>query len=558
MVDSNPIKLTENQKISVKVKSSKGDFFNTDISLEYGRPPSIQLWLEGEKELKAHPYRDDHRGDYYISDFYDHSFANHAIFKYLFFGKANKNQIKKVYFTFPDLSSYFYQELDYTLDNEINISGNLKIKPLEVRINNLNLSVKIHQRYNLKPNDDHTGFSFKNIMYFSFESDTALSFKDIENLMYESISLLTWVTGYPISPDSIEVSDGDNSAYLYLPVVKKLKKYDVSFPKSFMNKNFLREYFSTICINYFEKKEIFKDIWSRTLPLFDFSGVIEYEVMLFASILDKYFTYQVDKFHKVTSINYSKYISKVDQFFKENDAFKEILAGTDLADTLEAKALFPKKKRLTFIEKKEIYFNHIGDERLKIFINNDDFKKIKAIRDRAAHGLKEKFDTDIVYKYLWKVKLLTMYFIYMDLGIEEDDFFKMISTTFHPIALNCEIDKYLLDIATDKTILIELEQAEKEKLKNLNAKVNVFYKNENSYFFNSELSEMASNYFSEDLITEIDPTRIYSQEKYVQSLLNQRDNDLRTKYYSVVHVKENDSNIMINNVIIVFSLESNF
>lgn len=188
MVDSNPIKLTENQKISVKVKSSKGDFFNTDISLEYGRPPSIQIMLEGEKELTAHPYRDDHRGDYYMSDFYDHSFTNHALFKYLFFGKANKDQIKKVYFTFPELSSYFHQELDYAIDNEVNISGNLKIEPLEVRINNLGLSVKIHQGYKLKSNDDHTGFSFKNIMYFSFESDTALSFQDIENLMYESIS----------------------------------------------------------------------------------------------------------------------------------------------------------------------------------------------------------------------------------------------------------------------------------------------------------------------------------------------------------------------------------
>lgn len=551
MVDSNPIKLTENQKISVKVKSSKGDFFNTDISLEYGRPPSIQLKLEGEKELAAHPYRDDHRGDYYMSDFYDHSFINHALFKYLFFGKANKDQIKKVYFTFPELSSYFHQELDYTLDNEINISGNLKIEPLEVRINNLGLSVKIHQGYNLKSNDDHTGFSFKNIMYFSFESDTALSFQDIENLMYESISLLTWVTGYPISPDSIEVSDGDKYAYLYLPVVKKLKKYDVSFPKSFMNINFFREYFSTICISYFEKKEIFKSIWSRTLPLFDFTGVLEYEVMLFASILDKYFSYQVDKFHKVTSKDYSKYISKVDQFFKENDAFKEILAGTDLADTLEAKALFPKKKRLTFNEKKEIYFNHIGEERLKIFINNDDFKNIKAIRDRAAHGSPEKLDTDIVYKYLWKVKLLTMYFIYMDLGIKEDDFFKMISITFHPIALNCEKDKFSLDIATDKTILIELEQAEKEKLINLSTKVNVFYKKENSYFFNSEFSEMASNYFSEDVITEIDPSRIYSHEKYIQSLLNQREIDLKTRYYQMIYLQENNSKTMINNVIII-------
>lgn len=553
MVNQNPIKLTENQKISVKVKSSKGEFFNTDISLEYGRPPSIQLILEGEKDLTVHPFKDDHLGNYYISDFYDHSSFNNTIFKYLFFGKANKDQIKKVYFTVPELSSYFHQELDYNLDNEVNISGNLKIEPLEVRLNNLGLSIKIHQGYNLKSNDDHTGFSFKNIMYFSFESDTALTFQDIENLMYESISLLTWIIGYPISPESIEVSDGDKHAYLYLPLVKKLKKYDVSFPKSFMNKNFFREYFDTICINYFEKKEIFKGIWSRTLPLFDFTGVLEYEVMLYASILDKYFSHQVIKFHKVTSPNYSEYISKIDNFFRDNADFKKILSGTDLIDRLEAKKLFPKKKRLTFKEKQEIYFKHIGEERLKIFINNDDFKNIKDIRDRAAHGIKEDLDTDTVYKYLWKVKILTMYFIYMDLGIKEDDFFKMISITFHPIAMNCEIDKYLLDIATGKTILIELEQGEKEKLKDLNTKINVFDKKEHSYFFNSELSEIASNYFSEDVITEIDPSRFYSHEKYVQSLLNQRDINLKTKYYSEIHLKEKESKNLINNVIILFN-----
>ena len=76
-----------------------------------------------------------------MSDFYDHSFTNHALFKYLFLEKLIKIKLK-VYFTFPELSSYFHQELDYAIDNEVNISGNLKIEPLEVRINNLGLSVK--------------------------------------------------------------------------------------------------------------------------------------------------------------------------------------------------------------------------------------------------------------------------------------------------------------------------------------------------------------------------------------------------------------------------------
>ena len=55
------------------------------------------------------------------------------------------------------------------------------------------------------------------------------------------------------------------------------------------------------------------------------------------------------------------------------------------------------------------------------------------------------------------------------------------------------------------------------------------------------------------MITEIDPSRIYSHEKYVQSLLNQRDINLKTKYYSEIHLKEKESKNLINNVIILFN-----
>lgn len=553
MPDNNPIRLTENQKISVKIKSSKEEFFHTDIDLKYGRPPSIQLRLDkDEKNITAHPLKNTHQGDYYISDFYKNSSYN-VLFKYLFFGKANKDQIKNIYFTVPELASYFHQELDYNLDDNANLSGSLKIEPLEARLNDLGLSIKIHQGYNLKSNDDHTGFSFKNIIYFSFQSDTALSFQDIETLMYKSRSLLTWITGYPISIDSIEVSDGNKHAYLYLPLVKKTQKYDVSFPNSFMHINFFREYFQTICSNYFEKKEIFEDIWSRTLPLFDFTGVLEYEVMLYASILDRYFSYQISALNICEDQNYDSYYPKIEEFLNNSDDFKALLEGTNLIQNLEVKNLFPQAENRTLIQKQKAYFRHIGTDKLKIFIKKGDFFNIKSIRDRAAHGSKEVLDTDTVYKYLWKVKILTMYFIYMDLGIKETDFLKMFANTFHPIARNCEIDRYLLDLATDRTILIKLEQNEKAKLETHNTKINVFNKKEDSYFFHSEFSHMASNYFFEDVITEIDPSKIYSHEKYIQSLINQETTDLKTKYYSEAYIYGKKGNKLINNVIILSS-----
>lgn len=480
LTDINPIKLTEKNKISVKVKGSDSEFFYTDISLEYGRPPKIQLRRNlKEKDLIVQPIIDSHYNTYYISDIHFHDSFSPAIFKYLFVGNADKDNLKKVYFIFPELSSYFHREISYTLDNDVNISGNLKIEPLEARIESLGLSIKIHQGYSLKSNEDHTGFSFKNTIYFSFESDTVLSFQDIEKLMYKATGLLTWITGYPLSLESIEVSDGEKDGYLYLPLVKKLKIHDVSFPKSFMQVGYLRQYFNTICNNYFEKKEIFEDIWSRTLPLFDFTGVLEYEVMLYASVLDKYFSYQIDHSTSSKIQDYDAYLLKIEEFFKKNEQLKELLENTELFENIklnELKKVFPENKFQTFLSKQKEYFRMIDNQSLKIFLNKNDFIKIISIRDNAAHGTKESLQTEEVLRYLWKVKLLTMYLIYMDLGIHNNDFFEMISNTFHPIAMNCEIDKYLLDIKIGKTICITLSKCENEKMKKCDTKIKVFNK----------------------------------------------------------------------------------
>lgn len=556
LVNNNPIKLTENKKISVKVQSPNGESFYTDIILEYGRSPSIQLILDAnEKNLTVQPVITKHFEDYYLTDFYENKSFNTAIFKYLFVGKADKDNIKKVHFIVPELSSYFHQELDYHLDSDANISGNLKIEPLESRIDHLGLSIKIHQGYSLKSNEDHTGFSFKNIIYFSFESDTTLSFQDIENLMYKATGLLTWVTGYPITVESIDVSDGVKSGYLYLPLVKKLKTYNLSFPNSFMQVGFLRENFQTICSNYFDKKEIFGEIWSRTLPLFDFTGILEYEVMLFASILDKYFSYQVTKSTSDKIENYDSYLLKIGKFLQENDQLKDLLKNTKLLENIklnELKKVFPESKFQSFLSKQKEYFRMVNNDDLKIIIGKNDFSKIISIRDNAAHGTREKLPTEDVLKYSWKVKLLTMYLIYKDLGIQNDDFFRMISNTFHPIILQCEIDKDLLDLKTGKIIYITLSRCENEKMKSRDTKIKVFNKKKDHYFFNSELSQKAHDYFSEDIITEIDQARFYSYEKYIQYLIDKNNIDIKARLYSRAYLKEKPSNTLINNVIILY------
>ena len=223
---NNPINLNENKDLQVKVIYPNNESEYANIRLKYGSAP--QILLRGDlqdKEIIVQAINDNRYDTYYISDMHTHNFFTPSIFRYLYMGKADKDNLKTVYFTIPELASYFHRELNYEIDHDVNITGNLKIEPLEAKLENIGLCIKIHQGYSLKSNEDHTGFTFKNIIFFSFESETALSFNDIENLMYKAIRLLTWIIGYPVSVDSINVSDGENSGYLYLPMVKKLSKH---------------------------------------------------------------------------------------------------------------------------------------------------------------------------------------------------------------------------------------------------------------------------------------------------------------------------------------------
>lgn len=555
MLTKNPIRLTENKEISVKVTSSNGEDFFTNIKLEYGSTPKVHLTLdENEKEITVTPISQSHRNNYFLSDFYEQDFFNTSLFRYLYTGKANKDNLKKVHFIVPELASYFDRELDYTLDGEVNISGRLKIESLGAKIDHLGLTIEIHQGYVLKSNEFHDGFSFKNYIYFSYESDTTLNFSDIEKLMYKTIGLLTWLTGYPISIDSIEVSDGEEQGYLYVPIVKKIKNYDLNGHKSLIQPYFLRESFQNICNNYFSKNEVFEDIWSRTLPLFSFQGVLEYEVMLFASVLDKYFSYHIKNLPSEKIENYDSYIEKIGVFLKENAELKEILKTTNLLEKIkltELTKVFPENTYQSFLNKQKQYFKMIDSKDIKIFLDKGEFYKIISIRDNAAHGSKEKLSPEEVLKYSWKVKLLSIYLIYMDLGISNDDFFKFISISFHPIVLNCEINRDLLEIKTGKLINIKLNKTESEKLKSIGTKIKVFRKINDTYFYNEELSIKADDYFSDDIILRIEEGKFYSYEKYLQYVLDHENTGLKAKYYPRVYLEEKNSKQLANDVIIV-------
>lgn len=550
MNKSKILKLNESHVLPVKISNCNGDTYYSNINLKYGYPPNIILRENNDKiELNIESAENRLTTNYFLSAVEKNNFLSPTIFKYLYYGKANKDNLTEVKFTIPELSSYFNKEITYNLDNEANITGNLKIKSLEANLNNLGLYITIEQGIIFKNNEDHSGFSFKNLIYFCYKSEQVLSFQEIEKLMYKAAGLLTWVLGYPVAADTITVSDGKKIGYLYLPLVKKQKVHDISNSKSFMGTTYFRRNFESICNKYFSQNEIF-EIWSRTLPLFDFSGVLEYEVMLHASILDRYFSHQINKLELIKTVNYDNDIDKINTLLKENKELNEILKNTNLIDKIDAKNLFSEIQPITFIKKQKAYFNYIGDDYIKIFIGKNDFFQIKSIRDKAAHGDKSDFCTEEILKYIWKVKLLTMFLIYRDLGINEDDFVKIITNSLHPFIINCEKDKVLLDLKSGKSICISVSNIELKKMKELNTDINVFMKLNENYLFNTELSSDAHKYFLNLSPEEYQELIYHSYEKYVLHLLEMKNCNMKVKSYSEIYIKNKNKEI-ISNVIVV-------
>ena len=170
------------------------------------------------------------------------------------------------------------------------------------------IKVGLHQYYRLSNTSTKNGFQFTSSMNLVFEFENAITFSEIEKYLYKSRNLFTWITGFPIKVSKIEVSDGENRGTLYIPTVKDTSEHDLSYPNSFMLAGRLRDHFVKICESYFVKNTFeFENIWSRTIPLYNFNGVLEYETMLYTAILDKYCSYKVDQLNLDTMLDEDEY-----------------------------------------------------------------------------------------------------------------------------------------------------------------------------------------------------------------------------------------------------------
>lgn len=561
------LNLKQNDTVAVKFLNpvnNKSEIL-ADLQLEYGRFPVLELHndtvsvdMRKVDLIEVTSIKSGSARKYSLISLEDNGVE--SICKYVYTGKADINNLHKVSFSIPELAPYFSNELSYKLDKDVNLTGSLKIEPMEaiVLLESQSLTIKVHQNYELKQFENKNGFGFTNRMCISFESNRNLSFDDIENMMYKATKLFTWVTGFPVTVDKVDVFDNHHSGHLYIPSLVHNQKYDTSYPKSFMSHSIFRKNYKTICHHYFGvNSTTFDDIWSRTIPLFDFSGVLEYELMLFASVLDKYFSMKVKELSlekKLKQEEYTAFISRLHSNLLNDSELCSLVTDEALTDYITLSSLnkaIPNTSLNTFNKKAKTFLRHIGKDCTDIFINDSELFDIKSIRDRAAHGEFEKFPTTKTIKLLWKLKTLTMYLIYRDLGISDDIFLKSFSTTLHPIRLNCNFNHFKLDYKIGRATVIRLDKKNLEEFQNYTRSNHVFWLRGDQWIFDKSLSSAVTNYFT-------DPSKPYfkdggyrSHHEYVQAEVDRTAPSFKAKFCSHAYLVTKQKETSLHSVTII-------
>ncbi|MBH0055681.1 hypothetical protein I6F65_01805 [Pseudoalteromonas sp. SWXJZ94C] len=548
--------LTEDLELNVRI--TEGEYFK--LKLNYGNMPllthvSKHFYEYKGDEIQVEGFTEKQTPKYLLSGAIDSGGQSSKLFRYIYSGKAKATNLKKVYFTFPELAAYFNNEISRNLGENGDLSGNITIEPMDTTVLNDDQTIKIglHQDYRLSNTSAKDGFQFTSSITLVFEFENAITFSEIEKYLYKSKNLLTWITGFPIKVSKIEVSDGENTGTLYIPSVKDTSEHDISYPNSFMLAEQLREHFVKICEAYFEKNTFeFENIWSRTIPLYNFDGVLEYETMLYAAILDKYCSHKADQLNLDTMLDkneYTKLTNKLADLISEDADLvktfsKNIVA--DLSNITKLREVLPNRSAATFKQKVKKYLDHIGRYVTEVFLSSDDLYSIKCVRDRAAHGEIEKYPMKKVNEIYWKLRLLVTYLIYKDLGLSDNDFLEIIFHTRNPLALHCNKDKFKFDTKLNKAIILPVSESVFNELSSQIGVNLVFVRKESIYEVDQEYTAKLLSYFNAKNSAN---RQIKSLDEYVQTLLE--NPKLEAKYTGNAYITHKQKNHKLHNVIIV-------
>ena len=309
---------------------------------------------------------------------------------------------------------------------------------------------------------------------FIFErTNGKFSLSDLQSKALELSCLLSILIAHPISIISVEVMADDGRLYhAYFPTFQKVER-DLSdngfWIKCFVQKRAIEDRWQTIFENYY--KSIYrKASWVRLAGMQRYEGFWEYKALGYVSLLDKYVTQRAKGVKGLPATGSNP---------KKLSEFKDAIAqlSPPLVDDQRDELIdivgrvFAGEGEMTFSQKYKLALANTDDDIVRIInLSDDDFKLIKRVRDKIAHGddpgLQES-DFGKVSVIVGRIALLLTYWAFLDFGLTTADFLKCLTTTHSRLRFDSQPDAIHLARVTKTAKFFNVSRAKFQALSKL-------------------------------------------------------------------------------------------
>lgn len=378
------------------------------------------------------------------------------------------DEFKAISIRFDDINEWFmpFRGIEEKLNREAENSDRLKQinVAVEVDTQSFNLTTETVLRINHKGEDhivhEHVIFNFERV-------DGRFFVKDIKERSHELFTLLSILTAIPLYFLNVLVTcENDDSYYAFFSSFKKPERNPSSrsWVDYFARKPLIDGRWQLVFENYY--RSAYRRVsWVRLAGMQRYDGFWEYRALGYVSLLDKYVGQR--------SAGQKRKPSKGQELkdTKVHTALKRVLPA--LSDAQEGAVfsviaeIFMKNGELSFGERYR-YVLGTMNENIRAIINftNDDFTKIKEIRDAVAHGeAPDLIEADYgrVGIIVSKIALLLTYWAFIDFGLNDEDFLSCFQTNSQ-LHARAGIDRIRLARVTKSAGFYQVSEEQLDKI----------------------------------------------------------------------------------------------
>ena len=385
---------------------------------------------------------------------------------YVVAGEA-PSQFKKITIRYSDISEWFlpWGSIDNTDRETItwrepqHISAKIQVEEAQLLLTTISeMSVK-HER------EDHI---FHQHILFCLEHLTgSFSPEKAREKVLELSNLLSILIAHPLFIISVEITAESGSRHeLFFSTFKPTQRDFSSFwIRCFTQYGKIYDRWETIFNHYFNS-EYRKVSWARLAGMQRYEGFWEYKALGHVSLLDKY----VDQRTKSRAkINVPAKASAIRQLERLLSRVSPSLQQGQYQTVLSVvKDVFSRERDLNFSEKYRQVISECNPHVIKaINISDTDFKLIKEVRDKIAHGEAVEVaegDFTPINKVVSKIVLLMTYWFFLEVGLHDSDFLECLDFTRGSLKLMADPDRVHLDRVLRPDHFLSVTNSEFEKI----------------------------------------------------------------------------------------------